>query len=200
MTSSKMSRAPARSQALPQAVQESGGRGYETHVGGHRLDDDAGDVAVELGDPVVRDHERVGHGPFGHARRAREPQRGHAAPPAGQQRVGVAVVAAVELHHPVPPGRPPGDADRAHRRLGARGDEAHLLASRDPLARSASARQHLARAWGRRSWSPRRPPVRWPRRPGDGRGRATPHRRTGRGRGSDCPRRPRSRDPRPGRR
>ena len=50
---------------------------------------------------------------------------------AGEQRVDVPVVAAGELQHPIAPGRAAGEADRAHRRFGARRDEPHHLDRRN---------------------------------------------------------------------
>ena len=40
----------------------------------------------------------------------------------------MAVVAPVEFHHPIPPGRAAGQAHRTHGRLGTRRDQSHLLA------------------------------------------------------------------------
>ena len=65
-------------------------------------------------------------------------------PAAGQQPVGVAVVAAVELHDPVPTGHAAGQAHRAHGRLGARRHQPHLLAAGHPGA-DRLGQQHLAR-------------------------------------------------------
>ena len=44
----------------------------------------------------------------------------------------MAVVAAGELHDLAAPGEAAGQPDRAHRRLGAAGDQAHLLDRLDP--------------------------------------------------------------------
>ena len=93
-------------------------------------------------------------------------------PACTQQRVGVAVVAAVELDELRPPGGRAREAQRAHRRLGADVDEAHHLDRRqrahDPLGELAP----RARS-ARRSVVPqRRLPRRSPRRPRGARGRA----------------------------
>src|SRR5215467_5501583 len=48
-----------------------------------------------------------------------------------QQRVGMPVVAALELQDLLASGEAAGQAQRAHRGLGAGGDEAHLLDARD---------------------------------------------------------------------
>ena len=61
----------------------------------------------------------------------------------GQQRVDVAVVAAGELDHLGPAGEAAGQPDRAHRRLGAAADQAHLLDRRDP-GDDLLGQQHLA--------------------------------------------------------
>ena len=74
-------------------------------------------------------------------------EHGHAAAAAGQQPVGVAVVAAVELDHPVASGRAAGQAHRAHGGLRARGDEPHLLAAGHALA-DGLGQQDLARRRG----------------------------------------------------
>ena len=44
-----------------------------------------------------------------------------------QERIGMAVVAALELDDLVSPGRCPGDAHRTHRRFGSRAHEPHAL-------------------------------------------------------------------------
>ena len=72
----------------------------------------------------------------GHPAEPARPERRHTAAAAGEQRVGVAVVAAGELHDPVATGRAPGEAHRRHRRLGPRRDEAHHLARRARPRRS----------------------------------------------------------------
>ena len=84
-----------------------------------------------------RDH-RVARGAGGDAGRARDPERREpAAGAAREQRVGVTVVAAVELDQGVLPGGRASEADRRHRGLGAGGDESHLFDRRnhrdDPL-------------------------------------------------------------------
>ena len=100
MTSSKMSRAPTASQAARSPSRNPGGRGHQSHVGRHGLDDDAGHPVVEVGNLVVGSHHRVGHRAGGHAGRVREAEGGDPAAPAGQEGVGVAVVAPGELHDP----------------------------------------------------------------------------------------------------
>ncbi len=110
---------------------EAGLRRDHPHVPRRRLGDQAGDPVAVLGEhlldrgPVVvgqhegqrrrglRDPGRAGHAERGEARAGR-----------GQQRVDVAVVAAGELHHQVPPGEAAGQPDRGHGGLGARRHEA----------------------------------------------------------------------------
>ena len=60
-----------------------------------------------------------------------------------EQRVGVAVVVAVELDELVAPGEAAREPDRAHRRLGARGDHAHHLDGRARPRTTASAMRDL---------------------------------------------------------
>ena len=68
----------------------------------------------------------VGDRARGHAGAGRAGRSVRAPEPAfDQQGVGVAVVAALELDQLVAPGEAAGDAQRAHRRLGAGADEAH---------------------------------------------------------------------------
>ena len=119
---------------VAQSLEKPGPRRHEVHVGGHRLDDHAGDPLVELGDHVVGNDLGVGHRSGGHARRAGQTEHGHATPPAGQQTVGVAVIAAVELDDAVTPGRAARQAHGAHGGLGPGRDEAHLLAAGDAPA------------------------------------------------------------------
>ena len=78
-----------------QPVEEAGRRGDDAHVGGDRLDDDGGDLVVELGHHVVRHDDRVGDGAVGNAGRARQSERGDAAAAGDEQRVGGAVEVAV---------------------------------------------------------------------------------------------------------
>ena len=117
-----------------QPLEEPGHRRDQVHVGRHRLDDDAGHPLVERGHHVVGDDLGVGHRAGRDADRARQAEHGHAAAAAGQQAVGVPVVAAVELDDAVAPGHAAGEAHRAHGRLGPRGDQAHLLAAGHPRA------------------------------------------------------------------
>ena len=181
----------------PQPLEEARRRRDESHVGGHRLDDDACHPVVELGHHVVGDDHGVGHRGGRHARRIGKPEGGHAAAPSGQQSVGVTVVAAGELDDPVPAREPTGHPDR------------HSWPPRCPTTPVGPARIRApGRRWPRpagprprsahRRWSPDRPP-RARRRPRpDGRGRGSRRRRTGRSRAAGCRRRPTRRRPRPG--
>ena len=76
---------------------------------------------------VVRQCQRELGELLRHAGRAGYAKRGHARAGLHQQRVGVAVVAAVELHDDLAPGSGARQPDGRHRRLGAGADEAHLL-------------------------------------------------------------------------
>ena len=170
MTSSKISSAPAASHAARSPSRNPVDRRDQAHVGGHRLDDDAGHLLVELGHRVVGDHDGVGHRRRRDAGRVGQPERGHPAAPAGQQPVGVAVVAAGELHDPGPAGEAPGHPDGAHRRLGPRRHQPHLLAARRPGRRSPRPAGPHPRSAPRR-WCPAGGGSARPRPPPDGRAR-----------------------------
>ena len=90
--------------------------------------------AVEAVDVVVLTQEGVGRRPLGHARAVGEREREHAAAGGRQEGVGVAVVAAVELDDLLAAGVAAGEADGAHRRLGAGVHHAHHLDRRHGLA------------------------------------------------------------------
>ncbi len=101
---------------------------------GDRLDDDRGEALGVLGDgergavEVVEpadDGARRDRGRDTGARR--DAERGETRAGADEHRVGVAVVAAGELDHAVAARRRAREPHRAHRRLGAGGDEAHHL-------------------------------------------------------------------------
>ena len=106
----------------------------DSHVPGDGLDDDRRQplaVALDRGsgsvDVVVGGHDRVAGGARGHARCGREAEGRKPGAGFGEQAVGVTVVAARELEDAVAPGEPAREPKCAHRRLGARGDEPHLL-------------------------------------------------------------------------
>src|SRR5690606_24650315 len=101
----------------PQPLEEPGGGRDEAHVGGDRLDDDAGHGVVEVGHDVVGDDAGVLHGGGGDAGGAGQPEGGEAAAGLGEEQVAVAVVVAGELHDDVAAGEAAGDADRGHRGL-----------------------------------------------------------------------------------
>ena len=115
-----------------------------THVAGHWLHDERRDtpgMGFERGLDRREVVERHGQGQRGQGRR--HPQAvGHAEGRAArarldEQAVGMPVIAPVELDDDVAPGRPAREPDRAHRRLRARGHEAHHLHGRH------RARDHL---------------------------------------------------------
>ena len=120
---------------------EKAGRGLDdAHVAGDGLDHDGGDgawVRVERGRDgggvVERREHRLRGERRRHARRVGQPERGDARAGGGQQPVGVAVVAALELHDQVAAGRPARQPQRAHHGLGARVHEAHHLDRRQRL-------------------------------------------------------------------
>ena len=87
---------------------------------------------------LKRHRERVARRTLGHARRAGDPERRHAAPRTlREQRVRVPVVAALELHDEIAPGETSCQTDRAHRRFGPARDEPDHLdrrhRARDPF-------------------------------------------------------------------
>ncbi len=88
---------------------------------------------------VEGQHEGLRGAPAGDAGGVGHAERGDAGPGGGQERVDVAVVAAGELHHQRPAGEAAGQADRAHRRLGAELDQADLLRAAAPASTSSSA-------------------------------------------------------------
>ncbi len=135
MTSSNTSSDPAASQAArrPSRNPDAGATRFMFAATGSTMTQ-ATEASIS-GTVVVGGDDRVGHGGGGDAGRPRQPQHRDPAAAAGQQRVGVAVVAAVELHDPVAPGDPAGEPERAHRRLGPRRHEADLLAPPAPARR-----------------------------------------------------------------
>ena len=76
---------------------------------------------------IERQHARARREGLRHARRGGPAERGEPRAGRHQQVIGVTVIAAGELDDEVAPGEGARHADRAHHRLGAGGDEAHLL-------------------------------------------------------------------------
>ena len=117
---------------LAQRFQETRCRQHQVHVPGHRFHDHARDLRalpVEqrsyLARIVVVEHQRMRRGLGGHACRTRIAKGQRARARLDQQRVGVAVVAAFELHDQAPASEAPRQADRRHGGFGARGHEPH---------------------------------------------------------------------------
>ncbi len=116
--------------ALAQQVQEAGGRRDEAHVRRVGLAQERGQL-VALGGlaqgrgVVPGDDHGVRRGRLGHAGAGRDRLGGQAAARLGKQAVDVAVVGARELEDLLAAGRGAGEADRAHRGLGARRGHAH---------------------------------------------------------------------------
>ena len=118
----------------PQPLSEPRHRRHDAHVAGGRLGDDRRDLATARGEGglyrgqvVVGQHDRLAGARGGHAGRVGQGEGRHPRPGGCQQGVDVAVVAAGELDHHRPPGEPAGQAQRAHRRLGAGAHQPHLL-------------------------------------------------------------------------
>ena len=109
-------------------------RGDHAHVAGGGLGDDGGDLSrvlgedgLEGGEVVVGHHERLGGRGGRDSGGTGQGEGGHPGTGLGEQGVHVAVVAAGELHHEVPPGVATGQAQGRHGGLRARGDHADLL-------------------------------------------------------------------------
>jgi hypothetical protein len=105
------------------AGEPSSTRGDEPHVGGNRLDNDTGDGFVECGHDIVGRHDRRGNGAGRYAGGAGEPERRNSAPAAGEQPVGVTVIAPRELHDLVAASRATRHPHRRHRCFRARRHE-----------------------------------------------------------------------------
>ena len=133
ITSSKISSAPTRSHSARRPSRKPGRGGTRSHVRGDRLDDHARRLVVELGDCVVRRHDRVRHLRVGDTSATRQSESGDPTAPSHEQRVGVPVIVAGELHQLAPSGEAAGQSDRAHRRLGAAAHQAHLLDRTDSI-------------------------------------------------------------------
>ena len=90
--------------------------------------------SLHRGEIVVGQREGELRGLGGNACRAGDAERGDAGAGLDQQRVGVAVIAALELDDEVAAGEAAGQADGGHAGLGAGADEAHLLDGREAAA------------------------------------------------------------------
>ena len=136
ITSSKTSSAPLAAVSARSPSRKPCAGGDEPHVPGDRLDDHRGDVAAVGEEPldglevVVRRGQRVGDGAGRDAGRVGQAERRDAGARLDEQEVRVAVVAARELHDLRAPREGAREAERAHRRLGARADEADELDAR----------------------------------------------------------------------
>ena len=144
ITSSKISSAPARPAAFGEVPQQRVALRQQAVVGRQRLDDRRGNLravrvehAIERLVVVQRDDERVVGDGRGHAGTRRYRLAGETAARAHQHRIGVTVIAAVELEDLRAPGGGARHAQRRHHRFGARRDETNPLGPRnlrrDPL-------------------------------------------------------------------
>ena len=118
-------------------LEESGVRRDDPHVGRHGLDEDRCEVAgvgrTERVGVIPRDDRRGRGGRLGHPGTGGDPLGGEPGAGVGEQAVDVSVVGAGELEDMLASGNGAGQADRAHRGLGAgRGHPQHLDA-RDPI-------------------------------------------------------------------
>ena len=136
-------------------LQEFRRRTQQVHVAGDRLDDDCSDGRAHLREHllqllavVVVEHHRVLREVGWYAARGWVAEGEQAAASLHQQRVGVTVIAAFELDDGVPTGDATCQAQRAHRRLGARGHQANHL---DRWHQFADFLGHHDLAFGRRA-------------------------------------------------
>ena len=119
---------------LVQAAVEAGLGGDHAHVAGGRLGNDGGNLTL-VGfeglthgiQVVVGQHDGLGGGCGGHARRTGQRQGSHARTGLGEQRIHMAVVATGKLNDHVATGHTAGQANRGHGRLGTRRHHTHLL-------------------------------------------------------------------------
>ena len=133
----KAEEGPVRGRQVAAGLEE-GLRGRdEAGVADDRLQDDARDLArvgrkggLEGGDVVVLDRQGAGCRALGHARRVGQAQRGHARPGLHQEGVAVAVVAAHEFQHLLPPRERTHQAEDGQAGLRARIHHAHHLHAR----------------------------------------------------------------------
>ena len=112
---------------------------HEIHVAGDRLDHHTGQLRpvqreglFQLRDVVVFEHQRVLHDFRRHAGAGRVAKRRQAGTGLDQQRIGVAVVTALEFDELAAAGGTAGEPDRTHRGLGARTDQPDHLQRRHP--------------------------------------------------------------------
>ena len=80
---------------------------------------------------VIRQRQRMHCGLIRHTRRPRNAKRRHAATSLHQQRVGMAVIAALKLDHKRPPRKPARQPYRRHASLRARAHKPQLLNRRE---------------------------------------------------------------------
>ena len=123
---------PVLLRQLADAAGELHAGAHKVHVAGNGLHDHAGDFAAhlgkgffQLGHIVVFKDDGVFHHIGGHPSGRRAAKGGQPRAGLDQQRIGMAVVAAIEFDDLVAPGKAPGQAQGAHARLGARADQAH---------------------------------------------------------------------------
>ena len=125
---------------LSQPLQKSRGRAYHTHVGSHRLYNDAGHLfrpgvkqGLHAGQIVKLGGEGVLDDILRHSGAAGMSSRQSGGPGGHQQTVTVSVIAALELDNLVPTGGAPGQPDGGHHSLGTGVDHAHHFNARHQL-------------------------------------------------------------------
>ncbi len=136
MTSSKMSSAPCCAGQRAQSLEKFCALWQQAMVGGHRLDDDRGDLLPIAREErfhgrliIERQHARAGGEGCGNAGGRRTAERCEAGACRDQQVIRMPVVAAGELDDEIAPGERSRHADGTHDCLRARRDQSHLLDS-----------------------------------------------------------------------
>ena len=135
ITSSNTSSAPDASHSCRSTSRKPSAGRDDAHVPGDRLDDDRREplAVAQRPPPATASTSLYGQTIVSavdrrrHAGRRRDAERREPGARAREQRVGVAVVAAGELEDAVALREAAREPQRAHRRLGARRDEPHLL-------------------------------------------------------------------------
>lgn len=117
-----------------QGLQERFVRQDQSHIAGHRFDDDGGDIvaeavhdAVEGFAVVIRQGNRVGSGRSGDAGAVRPAEGGGTGTGADQETVGMAVVAALEFDDFIAARKAAGDAQGTHSGFRAGVDHAQFF-------------------------------------------------------------------------
>ncbi len=127
--------------AAAQGREKPGQRRHAVHVARYRLDDDSGNALAVLGEGLLDlrrvveiQGQRMRREIRGHAGRGRHAEGQGAGARLDQQRIGVSVVTAFELHDGVTTREAACQTNGRHGRFGARAHHAHLLHRRHQRA------------------------------------------------------------------